>query len=181
MSAGEIKKAIQILAGQNGTVRIFDAEVKTVNQSDRTCEVIMIGGKSSNTITVRLMASVDDGAYFIPKVGTTVIVTMSDHVEPYVSMYSEVENIIWLGGEYEGVPIVKHPTNTNLGLLKKLNNIENKLNSLISSYNAHTHIYIAGVAPYAAPGTSSAVTTSTVSPPLTTTTQSDIEHPNIKH
>jgi hypothetical protein len=49
---------------------------------------------TSNEIEVRLMASVDDGSYLIPKVDSTVIVSYSDFVLPYVSMFSEIEKII---------------------------------------------------------------------------------------
>ena len=181
MSGASTKNMIRTLLGISDEVSVIDAEVVSVDLSRRVCKVTAVSGKSANEITARLMASVDDGCLMIPKVGSNVIVSFSDSVQPFVSMFSEIEKIVWLGGEYDGVPIVKHPTNSNKGLLKKINNIEDKLNTLISNFNSHTHIYIAGAAPYALPGTSSAPTTSTVSPPLTTTTQADIEHPNIKH
>lgn len=171
-----IAAAIQQLSGSTADrVFVFDAEVVSVDQNKRTCKVVKVGGQSSNELTARLMTSVDDGCLMLPKVGSTVIIHMSDRCQPYVAMFSEVEEIVWLGGEYDGVPIVKHPTNVNKGLLKKINNLENKVNDLINAYNAHVH-------PGVTSGPSStAVTASLVAGTLTTTQQSDIEHPKITH
>ena len=73
------------------------------------------------------MAAVDDGAYMIPATGSTVVVALGETVQPLVLMYSEVEEIEWIGGSmaafYRG-----HPTNSNKGLLKKINNLESKYN-----------------------------------------------------
>lgn len=173
MSASQIKTAIRELAGLNQTsnVRTFDAEVtSSVNETNRTCDVVMLGGKSSNTLTVRLMASVDDGALFYPVVGSTVIVTMSDFVEPYISMYSEIEKIVWLGGDNGGVPLAKE-------LTTKIKALEDLLNDLISKYNTHTHVLTLSSG------------TGTAAPTVTTETQtitpgiqqSDIEHKYITH
>ena len=120
-------------------MKMFDAEVLSVDSDLRTCEVILLSGKSSNTITCRLMASVNDGCLMIPEVRSTVIITMSDYVQPYISQYSGIQNIVWLGGEYDGVPIVSHPTDNTKGLLVKINNLEDKLNTLLTNYNSHTH------------------------------------------
>jgi hypothetical protein len=175
----EIKDLIQQLAGTylQDKVHLFDAEIISVDETARTCVVQMIGGESSNEIIVRLMASVDDGSFIIPKVGSTVVVSMSDHLKPFVSMFSEVEKIIWLGGEYEGVPIVKHPSNSNKGILKKINNLENLVNDLISKYNAHTHTSACTAGGSTTVPTTS-IETQTIAP---ITAQSDIEHPLIKH
>lgn len=156
-------------------VRMFDANVESVDMDARTCEVTMLGGESSNVITARLMASVNDGAIYKPTVNSTVIITMSDYVQPYVSCYSGIDEIIWLGGEYEGVPIVKHPTDATKGLLVKIKAIEDKLNTLLSNYNTHVHTGVT------TGGGSSGTTTSVVSGSLTPTVQADIQHPNITH
>lgn len=174
----ELTQAVRMLAGVHGmdNVRIFDAEVITVNESERTCDVYMVGGNSSNTLTVRLMAAIDDGKYIIPSVNSTVIVTMSDYVEPFISMFSEVEKIVWLGGEYEGVPIVKHPTNDNKGVLARLNALENDINSLKDIFGSGWT-----VAPTDGGGALKLASAIWSSQPITLTTQSDIEHPSITH
>ena len=173
----QIAKAIRTLSGvHQGTLNAFDAEVVSLSIPNRTAVVNMVGGNSANTITVRLMASVDDGALLLPKVGSTVVVHGGDRVAYYIALFSEVESIVWLGGEYDGVPIVKHPTNGNKGLLKKINNLENKVNDLLTAFNSHTHVLTLS----AGTGTA-APTVSPVTPSLTVTQQTDIEHPNITH
>lgn len=167
-----IQSSIRKLAGVDlaDSVKMFDAKVILVNENERTVQVEMIGGKSANKITARLMASLDDGCYIIPKTDSTVIIAMSTHVEPYVAMYSDVLKITWLGGYYDGVPILTHPTDTNKGLLKKINNLEDLLNDLITKYNAHTHVLtLSAGTGTAAPTTS--LETSSIAP---VTSQTDI-------
>jgi hypothetical protein len=169
----EIKAAIREIVGMNQSspIRTFDAEVTSaVNDDTRTCDVVMIGGKSSNTLTVRVMASVDDGALFYPVVGSTVIVTMSDFVEPYISMYSEIEKIVWLGGENGGVPLAKE-------LTTKIKALEDLLNDLITKYNSHVHVTTCS----AGSGTATATTSLETQSITQGIQQSDIEHPNITH
>lgn len=173
-----IQTSIRKLAGVDlaDNVKIFDAKVIIVNESERTVNVQMIGGKSSNEITVRLMATLNDGCYIIPKTDSTVVVAMSTHVEPYVAMFSDVEKIIWLGGYFDGAPIVTHPTDSNKGLLARLNKLESKLTALQGKYNSHVHTTTCG----AGAGTASSTPQQEVGN-LTPTTQLDIEHPNITH
>jgi len=174
----EVATLIQKLAGTHRIANCYltDAIVKSVNVSTRTCVVETLGGKVSSSLTVRLMASVDDGCLILPSVDSTIVVLFSEQVAPIALMYSEVDRITWLGGEYDGVPIVSHPTDVNKGVLKRLNNIEDLLNDLISKYNTHTHILTLTV------GTGTAAPTLTQETSvLTPTQQSDIEHPNIKH
>lgn len=174
----EVATLIQIIAGTHRIANCYltDAIVKSVNVSTRTCVVETLGGKVSSSLTVRLMASVDDGCLILPSVDSTIVVLFSEQVAPIALMYSEVDRITWLGGEYDGVPIVSHPTDVNKGVLKRLNNIEDLLNDLISKYNTHTHILTLTV------GTGTAAPTLTQETSvLTPTQQADIEHPNIKH
>jgi hypothetical protein len=74
---------------------------------------------------------------------------------------------------------VKHPTNTNKGLLKKINNLENLLNDLISKYNAHKHVTSCGAGAGNANAPIPPDTQLTNISPLTA--QIDIEHPLITH
>lgn len=174
-----IANNIRELAGVNLVSHVYlcDAEVKSVDTETRTCDVALIGGKVSNVITVRLMASVDDGSLYIPTIGSTVVVTYSDFVKPYISQYSQIDSIVWLGGEHDGVPIVIHPTDHNKGLLAKINRLENLLNDLITKFNTHTHVLTLSA------GTGTAATTLTQQTTNITpiTQQADIEHQNIKH
>ena len=175
----DIQTLIQELANPNkrDAVSLFDAEVKSVDIAKRTCIAYMLGGNSSNEINVRLMASVDDGSFMVPKVGSTIVVSMSSFVEPFAVMYSEIENIIWLGGSYGEVPIVTHPTDANKGLLIKIRNIESLLNHFITNYNAHTHVLTLS----AGTGTAAPTITQETGSITPTTTQADISHTKIKH
>jgi hypothetical protein len=177
MSDASVKNMIRTLVGMHDIVSVFDAKVNSVDETARMCEVTIVTGKSSNILPVRLMASVDDGCLLIPKVDSTVVVTMSEYVEPYISMYSEIERIVWLGGEYDGVPIVTHPTDNTKGLLSKINGLENLLNDLILKFNAHTHVLTLS----AGTGTAAPTTTQEIQSIHPITTQIDIEHPNIIH
>ena len=166
---------IRTLLGISDEVSVIDAEVVSVDLSRRVCKVTAVSGKSANEITARLMASVDDGCLMIPKVGSNVIVSFSDFVQPFVSMFSEIEKIVWLGGEYDGVPIVKHPTNSNKGLLKKINNLENQINDILQVLKTTTiPLAPSGTYPFASLYAS-------ILPLTPITSQTDIEHPNIKH
>lgn len=179
----EVATLIQKLAGTHRIANCYltDAIVKSVNVSTRTCVVETLGGKVSSSLTVRLMASVDDGCLILPSVDSTIVVLFSEQVAPIALMYSEVDRITWLGGEYDGVPIVSHPTDVNKGVLKRLNNIEDLLNDLISKYNTHTHIVTNAVPVSGSSPVTAVITTTQETSVLTPTQQSDIEHPNIKH
>ena len=170
-----IQTSIRKLAGVDlaDSVKMFDAKVLLVNEEERTVKVQMIGGKSSNEITARLMASLDDGCYIIPKTDSTVVIAMSTHVAPYVAMFSDVLKITWLGGYFDGVPIVTHPTDTNKGLLKKINKLENQINDILNVLKTTTiPLAPSGTYPFAPLYASLTYIT-----PITA--QADIEHPNI--
>lgn len=172
-----IVEHIREIAGANrtATTTVFDAKVISIADNNRSCTVERIGGNTSGRLTARLMASVDDGALIIPAVDSTVIVCMSEFVEPYVTMFSEVDSIVWLGGEYDGVPIVKHPTNANKGLLKRLNNLEDKIRDLQNVISTWTPVANDGGAAL------KVAAASWYGTPITNTAQSDIEHPKITH
>jgi len=91
----------------------------------------------------------------------------------------DIEGIVWLGGEYGGVPIVVDRNNPNNGLLTKVNNLENLLNDLISKYNSHTHKTTCPAGPGNALSPLPPDTETTTLSPITS--QPDISHPNITH
>ena len=172
--SSELVRAIRNIAGVNlkDNLHLADAEVISISEANRTAQVQLTHGESNNIITARLMASVADGCFFYPSVGSTVVVAFSDFVEPYIAQYSDIDRIVWLGGEYEGVPIVIDPGSPTAGLLAKLNNIENLLNDLIDKYNIHTH------PSNGAPPAPTFIELNKIAP---ITSQSDIQHPNITH
>lgn len=174
----ELVRAIRTIAGVNlkDNLHLADAEVISVDVSNRTAQVQLIHGDSNQIITARLMSSVADGCLYIPKTdGNTVVIAYSDYVEPYIALHGDIDSIVWLGGEYEGVPIVTHPSNPNKGLLKRLNEIENKIEDLQTVLSSW--VVASGDGGLALKTAS----TSWYSTPITLTSQTDIEHPNITH
>lgn len=135
MSDRSIRETVQHLAGTHQTdrVRLIDATVNEVDADARTCTCSGLSGAVGDILEgVRLMSSLDDGILVIPAVGSTVTIIMSVFTDPIVIGFSEVDKIIFRGGDLGGLPIV--------GLLvKQLNKMENLLNDLIGNYNSHTH------------------------------------------
>lgn len=170
MSDRNIQEAIQILSGTHLSDKLYfiDAEVKSVDEQDRSCVVIALSGKVGSEYTVRLMASVDDGILAVPAVGSTVIVSGSDFTTGAIVQYSEIEKIIFRGGDLGGLVKV-------IELTEKLNNLEELLNNLITKYNTHTH---AGVT---SGGSSTAVTSAIETGTITPTQQAEIENDKITH
>lgn len=175
----ELIRAIRTIAGTqlSDKLHLTDAEVISVDIDSRTAQVQLIHGESNQIITARLMASVSDGCLYIPKTeGNTVIVAYSEYVEPYIALHGDIESIVWLGGEYEGVPIVVDPNNANNGLLAKINNLEQKIKDLQNIF-ASTWVVAAGDGGAAL----KLAATSWANTPYTLTSQPDISHPNITH
>lgn len=178
----EIIEAIRAITGVQfyAEVYMFDAEVTTVDEGARTCDVKTIGGDTPLEIPdVRLMAEVEDGTLILPAVGSIVIVTYNKNLKPFISQFSEVKKIVWTVGKssLDVTDDKKFVFNDgeNFGLVKvkeltqKLNDIENLLNAFIGVYNGHSHP--SNGAPTGAQQTDVA----------TPTQQSDIENTDIKH
>jgi hypothetical protein len=143
MSDRGIREAIQHLADTHMTDRLYlvDATVDTVDIDARTCGCTGLSGLVGGSIDdARLMATIDDGFLIVPAIGSTVTIIMSLFTGPVVVSYSEVEKIIWRGGDLGGLTITKQ-------LVEKLNNLENLVNDLIAKYNLHTHNVTATGAP----------------------------------
>lgn len=163
-------EAVRILAGTNKFTAAWsaDAEVVSVDVMARTCEVRIVSGKTANSLPgVRLMASVDDGILVVPAVGSTVVVILADQITPYVAQYSEVDTIVLRGGDLGGLVKVED-------LVTRLNNLENKVNDLLTAYNSHTHPGVQSG------GSSTGATTSGGGGQVTLTDRADIENEKIK-
>lgn len=169
MSDGSVRTAIQQLAGVHleDKVSFADCEVVSVDKAKRMCSVIQLDGHTANAFPCRLMSSVDDGILIVPTVGSIVTVLLSDFVNPIIFQYSEVDEIIFRGGDLGGLVKV-------ISLTSKLNNLENLVNDLISKFNSHTHNVTAVGSPT---GPNLAPETQTLTP----TVRGDIENVKIKH
>lgn len=130
-----IREAVEHLAGTHRDDKVFviDATVDSVDITTRTCVCTAIGGKAGSELpNVRLMASIDDGLLIIPTIDSTVTLLFSNFTDPCIISYSEIDTIIFRGGDLGGLVKV-------IELTTKLNNLENLVNDLISKFNSHTH------------------------------------------
>lgn len=159
MSLKEVMRAIQ-------TEQTIQSVLCKVNSVDGLlCDCSPVNG-DADILEVRLNASGLNGFVITPKVGSYVMVTRFERFEAFISSFSDVDKIAFNGGANDGLVLVNQ-------LVNKLNALENKVNSIISTFNTHVH---AGVT---IGSDSSAVTPTLVTGTLTTTVKSDIENANI--
>lgn len=172
-----LRDAVQQLAGTKFMDKVYTCTANVVSSDIDacTCTCRLIGGNTTaELITVSLMAETDDGFLLVPANDSTVIVAWTDRMLPYVAMFSEIKSVY-----LDASGIIQINQGIDGGLVKvvdlvaKLNNLENKVNSIISSYNAHVH-----------PDPVSGLTGSTTAPvfgTLTPTVRANIENTNVTH
>jgi hypothetical protein len=145
-----------------------------VDDTKFLCKVSPTNG-DADLLDVRLCPDTEaenKGFILIPKENSFVYVIMDNAVTGFVAMVSEIENVIFNcdkivfnNGDLGGMVKIND-------LITKLNNIENKLNALMTSYKSHTHTHSQG-------------NTGTAIPPftqqnLTLTQKNDLENEKIK-
>lgn len=183
----EIAKAVRILSGANeaSKVRYVVCDVISANESERTCDVTTVSDSGELEMKgVSLMAENDDGNLCLPAVGSTVIVSFSDVIAPFVVQWSDIQKWLMIVGD-SGIEMTSDQIKLNDGsygglvkvieLTSRLNAVENALIELKATFNAHTHTGVTtggGVS-----GTTATPLTSTV----TNTDRSDIENETIIH
>ena len=127
----DIKNAIRGIAEKHEEVYSIVCTVNDVDISGKTCNCSPING-DAKLLNVRLMTDVTKvGIFVTPSVNSQVMVTMINKYTGYVSMFSELDEIQLNGKNKNGLVQVTD-------LVTKLNNLENKLNSLITTFNAWT-------------------------------------------
>lgn len=187
--ATAFQKFIPILAGTAGmkATRFLTAEVKSVDEDNRTC--VAVGVMDNEEITyndVNLSTERNDGVIEIPAIDSTIMIAKMPDGETYVIKCSDVTKWIcfidsgnklefsssgwvWNGGSLGGMA-------KTAALATQLNNVENKVNSILLVLGT-TWVPIANDG-------GAALKTLCVPPlttPLTTTTQAGIEDTKIKH
>ncbi len=170
MKSKEIREAIRKIAGvDNQGLIFFNAEVVSVDAE--TCTVKRNGLEHTD---VRLAAVVDGNTKNLlvsPKVGSMVLIAdLSEGLMRDLAVigWSEVETVVFNGGENEGLVKVKE-------LTQKINTLENALNSLKSVFSAWVPVPSDGGAVL-----KTAVTT-WASTQLSVTNKADIQNDKIKH
>ncbi len=188
MSSRHIIDAIQHISGVKhaDAVSYLPCTVKSVNEAARTCVCLPQGGYMQAPISdALLMASVDDGIFYIPSLDSTVLVLLSKFAQPCVVMFSCLTKILYTvgGSQLKVIDGTIQLNDGSLGglakiaaLTQKLNNLENLLNGLIAKYNAHTHI----LALTTGTGTAAPTITNETNTILPTQ-QSEIENTTVTH
>jgi hypothetical protein len=174
----EIKEAIN---------KLVDVNKVKINAYSILCEVVSVevpfadckpldGSALFNS--VKLNAG-NDKNYIVPKVGSTVIVSMLDKNNAYISMFSEIDKIYLNSNE-----IIFN--DGSLGGLIKINELTQKINELVTNYNqlvsffnAHVHAGTVLVGSVPLPVTIvPTLTTASVTPIFN---KADFENIKIKH
>lgn len=155
-------------------VYLVTGKVTAINEAAGTCTVEAISGNATTELTnVEFQTVVSDGVLIIPRIDSEVKVLFSKYTDPFIAQYSEVEKI------YLSADLVQFEDGNLGGMVKvisltdKLNTIENKINSIITAYNSHTHSNGNAGAPTGTPLTP-------ISGSLTPTNRTDIENQKIK-
>lgn len=173
----ELKDNVMKLAETFGKdyLQVIFAEVKNVDESERTCTVVQISGDADTEIPdVKLLAESNDGFLRIPKIGSVVVIADTKNNEPFVLMFSDCEKIYSIqnifqfnDGSFGGLVKIED-------LVTKINNIETKVNSLITTLKT-VEIPLAPSGTYLLAADFGSFTN------LTPTQVSDLENPKITH
>jgi hypothetical protein len=167
-----ITSAIRKLAGTYNvdTIYLVTGRVISVDENAGTCSVEAVTGKATTTIDgVELQTTVSDGLLIVPKVDSEVKVLFSTYTTPFIVQFGDVEKM------YIAAELIQFNDGALNGMVKvtelttKLNNLENKVNGIISSFNSHLHTSGGAGAPTTPP-------TAPISGTLTPTNQADIEN-----
>ena len=163
----------------------FSAEVQSVDPAARSCSVLSISGEVETLYpNVWLMPEIQDGLFYVPKVGSTVIVQNNKNLQPYVVMWSAVDEIkLVTGGSVMDMTgsLIQFNRGANEGLVNvkpavsAWNNSENKINDLIQAISGWTPVPNDGGAAL------KAALSSWVASKVPVTAQSDVEDTAVKH
>lgn len=100
------------------------AKVLSVNKDEKTCKVEFINGTSAPIENVSLLQNnTSNGFFVVPKINSIVKISFSSPTSGYVSLFSEVEEIVFQGGNNEGIMKV-------LVAVQKFNALEKSINDL---------------------------------------------------
>lgn len=165
----DLTRTIQELAGTRNQdeVKLYQCNVNSVNLSKRTANVTTITGTANLTFDALLTAGISDGFVITPEVDSMVYVLTSKYTLPFIVTFSDITQFDIMGGEFGGLVKV-------VELTQKLNDLENKVNEIITTFGTHTHPVISTGAP-------TSPTTTPISGNLTISQREDIENINVKH
>jgi hypothetical protein len=166
---GDLTRTIQELAGTRNQdeVKFYQCNVNSIDLSKRTANVTTITGTANLTFDALLTAGISDGFVVTPEVDSMVYVLMSKYTLPFILTFSDIVQFDIMGGEFGGLVKV-------VELTQKLNNLENKVNEIISTFGTHTHAVVAV-------GSPTSPTSTPIVDSLIISQREDIENVNVKH
>lgn len=148
--------------------RLFGTPCTVVSYDDSDQTILCEPIDGTAEFTAKLQAEPKPGLLYIPVIGSVVMVEQTSPDSGYVSMWGEIEEIVFIGGDNKGLVKVTE-------LVDKLNALENKVNVIINTFNTHVH---SGVT---TGGGSSAISPTPVNGTLQPTQINDLENPKITH
>jgi len=155
-----------------GEEEIYSKVCKVVSISGDSAELAPLDG-DANLLSVKLISGTAETPFLVvPEIDSVVLATFISRNTAFISLCSEVKEIQLRGGEFGGLVKVGD-------LLGKINSLEEKLNSLISKYNTHTHITTATV--LSGPPGIIAPPTAVDTPIAPITQREDLENKAVKH
>jgi hypothetical protein len=182
MSDRSIITAIQKISGTftEDRVKMMVGIVDSIEGNTCTCII----SDQMPLSGVQLQAAVCDGWLLVPSIGSTVVIMYSTRNDPFIALYSDIDRAYLQVGiasiELLNNGSITFNDGTDGGLVKgdplvqKLNNLENKVNELITTFNSHTHNVIAI-------GSPTVTAIPTISGTLTPTNAVDIESQSIRY
>lgn len=158
----EVEKIVKETASKSYTLG------KVIKLKDTTVDVEPINGDPV-LFNVKLQVNASTQGWAVkPKLNSEVLVGHVDGNEKncFVAMFSEVDSVMINGDGNGGLIKIQ-------SLVDKLNNLENKVNDIITKYGVHTHLDpVSG-----ATGTPSAIVTGAITP----TVKNELENEKVKH
>lgn len=129
-----IHDLIKSLAGTRGDdkLMLLQGEVKSVDLNNQICEVETLSGTATLLFECMLNSGVSDGVIYEPVVGSDVYFLASKSSQPFIVQYSDIKSISLLGDEFGGLIKIDE-------LVKKINNLEDKIKDIILKFNTHSH------------------------------------------
>jgi len=157
----ELRDALRSLVKPNNDGFSKVCTIDSVDLTTLTCYCVPLND-DADIINVRLMANIDNGFLLIPEVNSIVVVSFLSDSSAYISLVSKVSEVHLNGKNFDGLVKIND-------LVEKLNNLKNKVNTIISIYNAHTHVA-------SSLGTPTTTPVAPVTGTLTPTIKADLEN-----
>lgn len=179
-----IREAIQDI-GKADKVEVFSGEVESVDEAEATIDVRINEDIIVYGVRLRCVIDTTDGMYIVPAIDSHVVFAQIDGGQDYQLIQASVIDKVMITIEGTTVVIDKDGIVFNEGtndglvnvvdLVTKLNNLENKVNIIATTFNSHTH---SGVT---SGGQASGPSPTPITGTLTPTQKADIEDTKITH